>query len=255
MYDTVKKHDKQIDDLQKKSDKHEERINTLETQGMATKPEQTVAPMPQNISVKIPDDVVRKQDLAKAVQSITEATQKVVAKAPATSVKDDESFNPTVKYLSEYFGKSVSETLLPKIPKAVEDGIDKAFAYQYQRLYDIVNKMRYKADNIIQGQWWRVIPKWIYIMFAVLLLASGGFGYGFFSQLNEIDHLKDVEWMYRGLRVAHRSDEGKKWLLNFEKDYFRGTTHEQDSIRINIREWEKATGMDKTYIHFYPTEE
>ena len=255
MYDTVKKHDKQIDDLQKKSDKHEERINTLETQGMATKPEQTVAPMPQNISVKIPDDVVRKQDLAKAVQTITEATQKVVTKAPATSGKNDESFKPTVKDLSEYFGKSVSDTLLPKIPNAVEDGIDKAFASQYQRLYNIVNEMRYKANNIIQGQWWRCIPKWVYIMFAVLILASSGFGYGFFSQMNEINHLKDVEWMYRGLRVVHRTDEGKKWLLNFEKDYFRGTNQEQDSIRDNIREWEKATGMDKTYIHFYPTEE
>lgn len=255
MYDTVKKHDKQIDDLQKKSDKHEERINTLETQGMATKPEQTEAPTPQNISVKIPDDVVRKQDLAKAVQYITEATQKVVTKAPATSVKDEESFNPTVKDLSEYFGKSVSETLLPKIPKAVEDGIDKAFAYQYQRLYDIVNKMRYKADNIIQGQWWRVIPKWIYWFLTFLLLAVTGLTISTVHLYRDNESLRRAEWLYRGQRIGHTSEEDQKYLINREKEFFTGTSHQQDSIKNLIRYWEHERGLDKTFLYYAPTEE
>ncbi|MCM1142506.1 MAG: hypothetical protein NC453_28385, partial [Muribaculum sp.] len=206
---------------------------------------------------RLPDNIVKKEQLDKAVRILTEKINgfKTVTKSAVDSANADAAANVTAKDLAEYVIGAVDKSLTPKLPKVVEDGIGKAFVSQYQRLYDIVNKMRYKADNIIQGQWWRCIPKWIYVMFTVLILATGGFGYGFFSQLNEIDHLKDVEWMYRYLRIGLGTEENQKWLINEEKEFFRGTSYEQDSIKIVIRNLEKQHGLDKTYLHFYPIEE
>ena len=58
MYKTVGKQQRQIDDLQKTTDNHERRINTLETQGMATPPEEAskppLPPVPTSITINNP---------------------------------------------------------------------------------------------------------------------------------------------------------------------------------------------------------
>lgn len=80
--------------------------------------------------------------------------------------------------------KVLEDNLGVKVESALKEGIKREFAEERRKLYDIVNTVRYKAQSIIDGQWWRAIPKWVYYMFTVLFLAAGGFGYGFFYQLN-----------------------------------------------------------------------
>ena len=141
-----------------------------------------------------------------------------------------------------------------KVESALKEGIKREFAEERRKLYDIVNTVRYKAQSIIDGQWWRAIPKWVYYMFTVLFLAAGGFGYGFFYQLNGNSKLRDVEWLYRNQRTAYKTEESRQYLINTERDFIMGTWQERDSIKDNIRYWEKERGLDKTYLYFNPTE-
>ena len=43
--------------------------------------------------------------------------------------------------------------------------------------------------------------------------------------------------------------------MNVEKDFITGTWQERDSIKNNIRYWERKAGLDKTLIYFNPTED
>ncbi len=97
--------------------------------------------------------------------------------------------------LSKGVADVLSDNLGDKVKDALYEGFRREFADERRKLYDVVNDMRYKAQSIIWGQWWRATPHWVYTIFAVLLLAAGGFGYGFFYQLNENSKLKDVEWL------------------------------------------------------------
>ena len=109
--------------------------------------------------------------------------------------------------------------------------------------------------NLVNGAIWAAIPKWVYIVFAITVLAAGGFGYGFFTQLNENSKLKDVEWLYRRERTLYKSEKERQLLLNHERDFFTGTAHERDSIKDVIRYWERNGEFDKTYLYFNPSEE
>ncbi len=110
----------------------------------------------------------------------------------------------------------LSDNLGDKVKDALYEGFRREFADERRKLYDVVNDMRYKAQSIIWGQWWRATPHWAYTIFAVLLLAAVGFGYGFFYLLNENSKLKNVEWLYRYERLWW---EGKQQedLLRREK--------------------------------------
>ena len=96
---------------------------------------------------------------------------------------------------------------------------------------------------------------WVYTIFAVLLIAAGGFGYGFFYLLNQNSRLIETEWLYRRERTLYKSEKELQLLLNHEKDFFTGTSHEQDSIKDVIRYWEQKGDFDKTYLYFSPAED
>lgn len=104
-------------------------------------------------------------------------------------------------------------------------------------------------------QWWLTIPKWVFILFAVLFIATIGFGYGFFHELDENSRLTETEWLYRRERTLYRTEKELQLLLNHEKEFFTETTHEQDSIKDLIRYWEQKVGYDKTFLYFAPTED
>ena len=108
---------------------------------------------------------------------------------------------------------------------------------------------------MVSGQWWLTIPKWVYILFAVLLLAAGGFGYGCFYLLEQNNRLRETEWLYRRERTLYKSEKDLQLLINHEKDFFTGTPQEQDSIKDLIRYWEHKGGYDKTFLYFAPTED
>ncbi len=245
LYDDVKKQGEQIDDLQKTVTNHGTRIETLETKAKATPP--PAQPVNQGpITVKLPDNIATNESIGKLLDEKLSATstdgtlKKVMEQLPGS--------------LSKGVADVLSDNLGDKVKDALYEGFRREFADERRKLYDVVNDMRYKAQSIIWGQWWRATPHWVYAIFAVLLIAAGGFGYGFFYQLNENSKLRDVEWLYRNQRTAYKTEKSRQFLMNTERDFIMGTWQVRDSIKDNIRYWEKERGLDKTYLYFNPTE-
>ncbi len=244
LYDDVKKQGEQIDDLQKTVTNHGTRIETLETTAKATPP--PAQPVNQGpITVKLPDNIATNESVGKLIDE----------KLSATST--DDTLKIVMEQLPGSLSKGVadllSDNLGDKVKNALYEGIRREFADERRKLYDMVNDMRYKAQSIIWGQWWKATPHWVYILFAILLLASGGFGYGFFYQLNENSKLKDVEWLYRYERLWWKGKEQED-LLRREKIFAVGTQQEQDSVRTCIRQYEKARHIEDTFLYFNPSE-
>ena len=244
LYDDVKKQEVQIDDLQKTVTNHGTRIETLETTAKATPP--PAQPVNQGpITVKLPDNIATNESVGKLIDE----------KLSATST--DDTLKIVMEQLPGSLSKGVadllSDNLGDKVKNALYEGIRREFADERRKLYDMVNDMRYKAQSIIWGQWWKATPHWVYILFAILLLASGGFGYGFFYQLNENSKLKDVEWLYRYERLWWKGKEQED-LLRREKIFAVGTQQEQDSVRTCIRQYEKARHIEDTFLYFNPSE-
>ncbi len=55
--------------------------------------------------------------------------------------------------------------------------------------------------------------------------------------------------------LPQSTEDLQKELINIECDFYRGSWQERDSIKDNIRWREQHYGLDKTFLHFYPTEE
>ena len=196
--------------------------------------------------MKLPDNIATNESIGKLLDEKLPATstdgtlKKSWSNCRAACRKELRMYCPTI------WGDKVKDALY--------EGFRREFADERRKLYDVVNELRYKAQSIIWGQWWKATPHWVYILFAALLLAAGGFGYGFFYQLNENSKLRDVEWLYRNQRTAYKTEKSRQFLMNTERDFIMGTWQVRDSIKDNIRYWEKERGLDKTYLYFNPTE-
>ena len=240
LYDDVKKQEVQIDDLQKTVTNHGTRIETLETKAKATPPPQAVNQGP--ITVKLPDNIATNESVGKLLDEKLSATstdgtlKKVMEQLPGS--------------LSKGVADVLSDNLGDKVKDALYEGFRREFADERKKLYDVVNDMRYKAQSIIWGQWWRATPHWVYAIFAVLLIAAGGFGYGFFYQLNENSKLKDVEWLYRYERGLNRD---MNVVMHRERLLLHGKPHEVDSLKSLIRHHEQRVNADTTFIYYYPS--
>ncbi|MDE7419301.1 MAG: hypothetical protein K2N35_03740 [Muribaculaceae bacterium] len=245
LYNTVKKQGEQIDDLQKNVSNHTTRIETLETRAMATPPPQPVNPDP--IKVELPADIATNTSIRKM---LAEGIPKL---------SDSELLKKVLSYLPEAtataVGKAVATNVNMEVKDTLRDGIREEFADERKELRDIVSDLRYRVQTMVSGQWWLTIPKWVFILFAVLFIAAIGFGYGFFHELDENSRLTETEWLYRRERTLYRTEKELQLLLNHEKEFFTGTTHEQDSIKDLIRYWEQKGGLDKTFLYFSPTED
>lgn len=240
LYDDVKKQGVQIDGLQKTVTNHSTRIETLETKAKATPPTQAVNQRP--ITVKLPDNIATNESIGKLLDEKLSATstdgtlKKVMEQLPGS--------------LSRGVADVLSDNLGDKVKDALYDGFRREFADERRKLYDVVNDMRYKAQSIIWEQWWRATPHWVYAIFAVLLIAAGGFGYGFFYQLNENSKLKDVEWLYRYERGLNRD---MNVVMHRERLMLHGKPNEVDSMKSLIRHHEHRTQADTTFSYYYPT--
>ena len=87
----------------------------------------------------------------------------------------------------------------------------------------------------------------------ILLLAAGGFGYGFFHLLEQNEKLARVEWLYRYERLAWPADKRDE-IIQRECEMITGTTQEQDSIKNLVRQGEHYRGWNRYFIYFNPTE-
>ncbi len=248
LYDDVKKQGEQLDDLQKKVTSHGTRIETLETQAMAT-PTNAAAPIP-NVTVSIPDNIATTENISDLVDDAIERSTEVMTNAITqlyTTVLPKQSVSETVP-------AAISDEQIRKIAQeAADKASEKAMNIRYDKLDAAADTVMHRIYNLVNGAIWAAIPKWVYVVFAIAVLAAGGFGYGFFYQLNENSKLKDVEWLYRYERLWW---EGKQQedLLRREKTFAVGTQHEQDSIKNLTRQLEKSRHIEETFLYFNPTE-
>ena len=243
LYDDVKKQGEQIDDLQKTVTNHGTRIETLETKAKATPPPQTPA-MPSEVKVVLPDNIATKENIVgvvnKALHLMTDYVAEVVTKL-YTENPSQKSPNPA------------SEISDVQIEKIAQKAADKAVNKRYEKLDATADTAMHRIYNLVNGAVWAAIPKWSYIIFIIAVLAAGGFGYGFFYQINENSKLKDVEWLYRYERLWWEGKEQED-MLRREKIFAVGTQQEQDSIKNRTRQLEKSRHIEETFLYFNPTE-
>lgn len=137
-----------------------------------------------------------------------------------------------------------------QIRKIAQEAAAKAVDKRYEKLDAAADTVLHRIYNLVHGAIWAAIPKWGYIVFAILVLAAGGFSYGFFCLLNETSKLKDVEWLYRYERGLNRD---LNVVMHRERQMLHGTSHEVDSLKSLIRHHEQRVNADTTFIYFYPS--
>lgn len=242
LYEDVKKQGTQIDDLQKKVSEHGTRIETLETQAMATPPQSPVNIPAPKVTVTVPDNIATKENINSLLETAIEKQTKITVKTISDMLK---MLFPN--------GKTSQEIDEARIEEIAQKVADKAASKRHTQLEATAETLMHRMYNLVNGAIWAAIPKWVYIVFAIAVLAAGGFGYGFFHQLNENSKLKDVEWLYRYERLWW---EGKQQedLLRREKTFAVGTQHEQDSIKNHTRQLEKSRNIEETFLYFNPSE-
>ncbi len=241
LYDDVKKQGEQIDDLQKTVTNHTTRIETLETKAKATPPQASVNIPAPKVTVIVPDNIATKENIVgvvnKALHLMTDYVAEVVTKL-YTENPSQKSPNPT---------QEISDELIEKI---AQKAADKAVNKRYEKLDATADTAMHRIYNLVNGAVWAAIPKWAYIIFAIAVLAAGGFGYGFFYILNKNSKLKDVEWLYRYERGLNRD---MNVVIHRERLMLHGNPHGVDSIKSLIRHHEQRTQADTTFVNYYPT--
>lgn len=246
-YDDVKKQGTQIDDLRKKVTDHGTRIETLETQAMATPPQSAANIPAPKVTVSIPDNIATTDNISELVDEAIERNTDVMTNAITklyTTVLPKPSTSQTAI-------PAISEEQIAKIAQqAADKATEKVMNIRYDKLDAAADTIMHRIYNFVNGAIWAAIPKWVYIVSAIAVLAAGGFGYGFFTQLNENSKLKDVEWLYRYERGLNRD---LNVVMHRERQMLHGTAHEVDSLKSLIRHHEQRTNADTTFIYFYPS--
>ena len=239
LYDDVKKQEVQIDDLQRTVTNHGTRIETLETKAKATPPQTQT--MPSEVKVVLPDNIATKENIVgvvnKALHLMTDYVAEVVTKL-YTENPPQKSPNPASEISDE------------QIEKIAQKAADKAVNRRYDKLDAMADTAMHRIYNLVKGALWAAIPKWAYITFGIAVLAAGGFGYGFFYQLNENSKLKDVEWLYRYERGLHTNPNV---VMHRERLMLHGKPHEVDSLKSLIRYHELRLQADTTFSYYYPS--
>ena len=239
LYDDVKKQGEQIDDLQKKVTGHDTRIETLETQAMATPPQSLVNIPPPKVTVTVPDNIATKENINGLLETAIEKQTKITVKTISDMFK--------MLFPNGKASQGIDEARLEEIAQKVAD---KAASKRHTQLEATAETLMHRMYNLVNGAIWAAIPKWAYIVFVIAVLSAGGFGYGFFYQLNENSKLKDVEWLYRYERGLNRD---MNVVMHRERQMLHGTTHEVDSLKSLIRHHEQRVNADTTFIYYYPS--
>lgn len=239
MYKTVGKQQKQIDDLRKTTNNHESRINTLETQGMATQTE--VAPStsatPQAITVNIPEDVVRKDDLERSTGQISDKIDDIkgmLSNIPS-STESPKQHPPGISF--------------EDAKRAVEDATDKRFGDVQKSMngnYALLNGIKTNVDRINDTH--RFIFR-VKIILCVNFVVAAISIYGNIAQLKKIEHLSRVEWLYRYKRIDQLDTDSYQ---DFERRMLQGTKEEREGLKTKIFNLESKAPQFK---YFKPSDD
>lgn len=229
----------------KKVTDHGTRIDTLETQAMAT-PTYSDAPLP-NVTVSIPDNIATTENISELVDEAIERNTDVMTNAITklyTTVLPQPSTSQTAI-------PAISEEQIAKIAQqAADKASEKAMNIRYDKLDAAADTVMHRIYNLVNGAILAAIPKWVYVVFAIAVLAAGGFGYGFFYQLNENSKLKGIEWLYRYERGLHTNPNV---VMHRERLMLHGKPHEVDSLKSLIRYHEQRLQADTTFSYYSPS--
>lgn len=247
-YDDVKKQGTQIDDLQKKVTDHGTRIETLETQAMAT-PTYSDVPL-TNVTVSIPDNIATTENISELVDEAIERNTDVMTNAITklyTTVLPQPSTSQTAI-------PAISEEQIAKIAQqAADKATEKVINIRYDKLDAAADTIMHRIYNLVNGAVWAAIPTWVYALGGFIILAAVGLGIGCFHLYDDNENLRKTEWLYRYERLwwegKHQED-----LIRREKIFRIGTTLQQDSLKNLIRHIEASRNIDDTFLYFNPSE-
>lgn len=244
LYSLVKKQDEKIDDLLKTAKENKDLLTDIDTRLVSTPEQTSTAPsVPDKIQVELPSNIATKENVygavSQALKNQTDYTAQAISKVCSGFMFKSPSPSPSTPAVSD-----------EQIRKIAQEAADKAVDKRYEKLDAAADTVLHQIYNLVHGAIWAAIPKWAYIVFAVAVLAAGGFGYGFFHQLNETSKLKDVEWLYRYERGLNRD---MNTVMHRERLMLQGKPHEVDSIKSLIRHHEQRTCADTTYTYYYPS--
>lgn len=147
-YDDVKKQGTQIDDLQKKVTDHGTRIETLETQAMATPPQSPVNIPAPKVTVSIPDNIATTDNISELVDEAIERNTDVMTNAI------------TKLYTTVLPQPSASQTSIPaisdeQIAKIAQQAADKAtenvMNIRYDKLDAAADTIMHRIYNLVNG--------------------------------------------------------------------------------------------------------
>lgn len=252
MYALVKKQDEKIDDILKVSRQNKEMLSSLETRmaAMSAQPTTQNEP-PGKIEVEFPPNIATDESVRAAIKTGLADQTKEIIKALNLRELPGLISDAFKEILQTAFKTGFDASIL----EALDEAMDKAMSRQVARLTDSANSLYYKVQSIINGQWWKATPKWVFGLIAFFIAAVAGLTILSTHFYNENQKLRKEEWMYRSLRTCFTDEKAQKDLVNLECDFYRGTWQEQDSIKDNIRWREQHYKLDKTFLHFYPTED
>lgn len=249
MYSIVKKQDEKIDELLKTAKENKDLLMDIDTRLMSEPSQATTSALtvPEKIQVELPANIATKEDVSVIAEAAVKKQTDYTVKAFTQLYTDVLPKQTVLKTTSP----AISDEQIERIAQAAANkAADKAVNKRYEKLDAMADTAMHRIYNLVNGAVWAAIPKWVYITFAVLLLAAGGFGYGFFYQLNENTKLKDVEWLYRYERGLHTNPNV---VIHRERLMLHGKPHEVDSLKSLIRHHEQRSQADTTFSYYYPS--
>lgn len=236
LYDDVKKQGTQIDDLQKKVTDHGTRIETLETQAMATPPAQASA-VPSEVKVVIPDEIARKSDIDKAVT-------KIIGSCKTGDTQSSQPVSVTVSPLDALEKVELDKTTKKAVKDEIED-TEKKVVENNSILIRMEKKLN-RADNETAMR--RKLYLFIggYAIYTVILIIAC---VALFRQSDQIEHLKRVEWLYRWSRIGRNDTEEYQ---DFERRMLDGKKEEREGMKTKIFNMERNAPQ---FLYFRPVDD
>lgn len=235
LYEDVKKQGVQIDGLQKSVTNHTTRIETLETKAKATPPPQAPAE-PTEIKVGIPEDIARKSDIDNAVT-------RIVGSCKTGENQSSSPVSVTVSPLDVLEKVEFDK----KIRKAVKDEIGN-MENTVTGNNAILKRMEVWQNSSDNETTLRNKLFAFKIVVAVFIVVFIVFGMAFFHQDNKIEHLKQVEWLYRWSRIGKADTEEYQ---DFERRMLDGKKEEREGMKTKIFNMERNAPQ---FLYFRPVD-
>lgn len=155
--------------------------------------------------------------------------------------------------LYKNFSDDIQKCLDEKVDKLIQKGVDNTYSDSTRKLNAAADRLERESRHATDGHWWLVVPKWVYIVVSIFVLAAIGFSIGFFNVYADNGKYKKMEWLYRYERISY-DKEGIQNMMLREEAMMVGTQQEQDSIKRITINLERRKNADRTHVYFRPSD-